>query len=498
MGSNEVPRSGTGGACLVLWNCVLLGTRSGWRAWNLFCDCRRAPQPRCKPSPHLWVYLHLSALANASFLDGSRCSTQHLRADQYCHVASCCICLSPWHAHTMQTGLLNAWQKTFGNRVKTKVDERAWVRADDVVPIWQVPLRPLLSLDWSDKVDKSLCKRLTPASWLAADWGCLPLEWSCMGAWLGMAARMSLSPGGIRNLRSSEARSYWPASNDACRPGQSNGSLWNGSYCWVGTCREGTPCSNFSLTDKAQVQSKCAQKSMRCYQKVKQADIGWPAWSTHTCMAHALWNAMMNSRQKQCPREVHVFIPSFLHSFIPPFVCSFIHSFSTSLPLVRTALSSSLCVLTKTLCVHSGKTDPPKLSRDRQQDLPAGGTAQRSSSLTAVVRQTCMRRRARPCASCAPWMRSTMSRQQAALCRAPTSSRASSRAPGEPTAANKAGHIWASVLRATLTTMSRNRGKWRMSWAAAWRSGPTTSTAAWVATTDDMSGVGALSLLQAH
>lgn len=55
-----------------------------------------------------------------------------------------------------------------------------------------------------------------------------------------------------------------------------------------------------------------------------------------------------------------------------------------------------------------------------------------------------------------PSMRSTMSRQQAALASAPASTRLSSSSEGTPTARNSAGHMAASVLRATLTTMSWN------------------------------------------
>jgi len=69
-----------------------------------------------------------------------------------------------------------------------------------------------------------------------------------------------------------------------------------------------------------------------------------------------------------------------------------------------------------------------------------------------------MRRSASACAGAGPSMRSTMSRQQAADASAPAPSRPSSSALGAPTAANSAGHMAASVLRATLTTMSRNCG----------------------------------------
>ncbi len=55
-----------------------------------------------------------------------------------------------------------------------------------------------------------------------------------------------------------------------------------------------------------------------------------------------------------------------------------------------------------------------------------------------------------------PSMRSTMRRQQAAEASAPASIKSSSSSLGAPTAWNSAGHIAASVLRATLTTMSRN------------------------------------------
>ena len=65
-----------------------------------------------------------------------------------------------------------------------------------------------------------------------------------------------------------------------------------------------------------------------------------------------------------------------------------------------------------------------------------------------------MRRSAEECAVAEPSMRSTISRQQAALARAPASTRLSSSSLGTPTARNSAGHIAASVFRATLTTMS--------------------------------------------
>ncbi len=65
-----------------------------------------------------------------------------------------------------------------------------------------------------------------------------------------------------------------------------------------------------------------------------------------------------------------------------------------------------------------------------------------------------MRRRAEEWAVAEPSILSTMSRQQAALASAPASTRLFSSSLGTPTARKSAGHMAASVLRATLTTMS--------------------------------------------
>lgn len=56
----------------------------------------------------------------------------------------------------------------------------------------------------------------------------------------------------------------------------------------------------------------------------------------------------------------------------------------------------------------------------------------------------------------APSSLSTMTKQQAELCRAPKDSSPSKMSLGLPTAANKAPHIAASVFLATLTTISAN------------------------------------------